>query len=516
MKGSRCSLLALRQRDREAAILRLRDCRAPSLSGGASGEWRMAKSAMKYHLPMRAKVLAYVRERQLLRAGDRVGVAVSGGADSVALLRVLLELRGELGIVLTVAHFHHGLRGEAADADQAFVAELARHHQLEFFVGVGDVRDHAVVNKLTLEAAARELRYRWLASLASSKKLDAIATGHTLDDQAETVLMKFLRGAGTRGLAGIFPEIKTSETFRIVRPLLSVSRDEVQSYLSALGQEWREDESNRDWRFARNQVRHELLPMLARDYNPEVRERLSDAAEIARGEEKYWQAVVERELAQRLAPGDEDAVRQRTRPCARLELAGFSALPLALQRRMLKRFAEEQTPRLDFRHVEDLRRCAIQELRRVELPGDWLAEREHGWLALRPPRSEAGGADYEYVLRVPGETHIPELGIVVRAVAIEPELAAKAEPGSLLDAELVGGELTVRNWRPGDRFWPAHRGSEEKLKRLFAEKRIPEAERAGWPVALEGGQVVWVRGLPAARAFVWNGAGAAVRIDVLA
>ena len=138
-------------------------------------------------------------------------MAVSGGADSVALLRVLLELRAELGIVLSVAHFNHGLRGEASDADEAFVAELARQHDLEFFCGHGDVRDHALTSKLSLEAAARELRYRWLTSLAESHKLNAIATGHTLDDQAETVLLKFLRGAGTRGLAGIYPDRYRSE-----------------------------------------------------------------------------------------------------------------------------------------------------------------------------------------------------------------------------------------------------------------------------------------------------------------
>ena len=142
-----------------------------------------------------------------MRAGDRVAVAVSGGADSVALLRVLLELRNELGIVLSVAHFNHGLRGEASEADEAFVAELARQHDLEFFCGRGDVREHALTSKLGLEAAARDLRYCWLSSLAESHNLNQVATGHTLDDQAETVLLKFLRGAGTRGLAGIYPEI---------------------------------------------------------------------------------------------------------------------------------------------------------------------------------------------------------------------------------------------------------------------------------------------------------------------
>ena len=255
---------------------------------------------------MREKVFRYILERKLLRAGDRVAVAVSGGADSVALLRVLLELRTELGIVVSIAHFNHALRGEASEADEAFVAELARRHDLEFFPGRGEVRDHALSRKLSLEAAARELRYRWLRSLAESHKVNAVATGHTLDDQAETVLLKFLRGAGTRGLAGIYPEIaigaKAPTSFqsaergpegplnrdsrqpgaRIIRPLLGVRREEVEQYLAALGQTWREDESNLDHRFARNRVRHELLPLLECEYNPNLRQVLSDAAELSR------------------------------------------------------------------------------------------------------------------------------------------------------------------------------------------------------------------------------------------
>src|SRR5271166_1263709 len=143
-----------------------------------------------------------------MRAGDRVAVAVSGGADSVALLRVLLELRAELGIVLAVAHFNHGLRAEESEADQAFVADLAHHYGLEFFARRGDVRGHATTGELSIEAAGRELRYQWLTSLAGEQRFDSLATAHTLDDQAETVLLKFLRGAGTRGLAGIYPSVE--------------------------------------------------------------------------------------------------------------------------------------------------------------------------------------------------------------------------------------------------------------------------------------------------------------------
>jgi tRNA(Ile)-lysidine synthase len=475
---------------------------------------------------VREKVHRYILERKLMRAGDRVAVAVSGGADSVALLRVLLELRTELGIVVSVAHFNHALRGEASEADEAFVAELARQHDLEFFPGRGEVRDHALSRKLSLEAAARELRYRWLRSLAESHKVNAVATGHTLDDQAETVLLKFLRGAGTRGLAGIYPEIaigaKAPTSFqsaergpegplnrdsrqpgaRIIRPLLGVRREEVEQYLAALGQTWREDESNLDHRFARNRVRHELLPLLEREYNPNLRQVLSDAAELSRAEEEYWQMLVERELQDRMA-------------AQRLRLMNFRALPLALQRRLLRRFVETANLTLDFEHVEKLLHCALGELPKAELPGGWLASRTGECLELRAPQSTHSCPHYAYTLPVPGEVYIAEIGLTVRCVPVLQAFAKEEPPDGLLSAELLGPELIVRNWRPGDRFWPVHSKSEEKLKRLFSEKHISARRRPSWPVVLKGEQIVWVRGLPVARAFAWAGKGDAVKIEML-
>lgn len=318
---------------------------------------------------MRERVLRYIRERVLLRAGDRVAVAVSGGADSVALLRLLLELRLELGIVLVVAHFNHELRGEQSAADEAFVAELANEHGLQFFAGRGNARDHASARKLSIEAAGRELRYQWFTQVAQQHGLNAMATAHTRDDQAETVLLKFLRGAGTRGLAGIYP-ILGRDGFRIVRPLLCVSHAEVEAYLSSIGQVWREDESNLDHRFLRNRIRHALLPLLEREYNPRLRHILSDVAKLSQAEQQYWNDLVARHLM--------------TNPSGELLLAGFADLPVALQRRVLKSFAEAQGgAALDFAHVEKLRRCALGELRKAELPGDRIAMRANGTLQIR-------------------------------------------------------------------------------------------------------------------------------------
>ncbi len=469
-----------------------------------------------------------------MRAGDRVCVAVSGGADSVALLRLLLELRAELGVVLAVAHFNHGLRGEDSEADEAFVADLARHHGLEFFAGRADVREHALAAKLSVEAAGRELRYGWLTHLAEEQRFNSVATAHTLDDQAETVLLKFLRGAGTRGLAGIYPSLDVwdGDALRIVRPLLCVTRDQVEAYLASLGQSWREDESNLDHRFARNRVRHSLLPLLEREYNANIRQVLGDAAELARAEEEYWRALVERELLDRIVPmievekqiprglkptrddksgglnGTAKAVPLQGPIPAQLSLKGFAQLSLALQRRLLRGFLENHDLALDFEHVDNLVRCAAGEFSKTALPGGWLAVRRGECLELRAPAPGPASVGYECTLPVPGEVFIAEAGFTVRAVIVGEALAQeRPDADSLLSAARLGPELTVRNWRPGDRFWPVHTGSEEKLKRLFAEKHIPAEQRATWPVVLKGEAIVWVRGFPVGKAYASNGIG---------
>ena len=337
---------------------------------------------------MRAQVLRYIRRCGLIKAGHRVLVAVSGGADSVALLRVLLELRAELGIVLAVAHFNHGLRGENSDADEHFVADLATRHELQFFVERVRVAEHAADERMGLESAGRDLRYEWLTSVAGEHHFDVVATAHTADDQAETVLMKFLRGAGSRGLAGIYPVMirGEAEKIRFVRLLLSTTRAEVETYLESLGQDWREDESNLDRHFLRNRVRHELLPLLERDYNPNIRQRLNERAGINRAEEAYWDEVI--------AP----ALRRVVTGQRQLRLREFAELAVAVQRRVVKSFLEEHEVECDSQHVEAVQRCALGELSRVELPGNWIACREADRLALQHQVDDPPKAGYLYEL----------------------------------------------------------------------------------------------------------------------
>ncbi len=251
--------------------------------------------------PLAHKVLDHIRRLEFLKPGDRVAVAVSGGADSVALLRLLLALRSELGIVISVVHFNHKLRDADSDQDEAFVAALSREHKLEFHTSSADVKAESTARSLSVEAAARELRYGFFKQLVlpdaeGHSQLDKVATGHTLDDQAETVLLRVIRGTGMRGLAGIYPwvDLEDDEEIigQVIRPLLAVRHLELTQYLNEIGQAWREDSSNRDPKFTRNRVRQVLLPLLEQEFNPSMAAGLSELAEIARGEEDYWQNEV--------------------------------------------------------------------------------------------------------------------------------------------------------------------------------------------------------------------------------
>jgi tRNA(Ile)-lysidine synthase len=450
-----------------------------------------SSSAQMYHVsvqPLATTVLTYIRKHALLKAGDRVGAAVSGGADSVALLRLLLDLRSEIGIVLSIVHFNHQLRGAASDADAQFVADLAQHHKLEMHSESGDTTTHAAQKHLSIETAARDLRYQYFRRLLADARLNRIATAHTLDDQAETVLLKMTRGAGTRGLAGIYPELSIPDAKNratIIRPLLATRRKDLEIYLKSLDQPWREDASNRDLRHARNRVRHGILPRLERFLNPAVREALAETAEIARAEEAYWQCEASRVLPKLWA-----------QQSGTLKSAALLALPLALQRRIVRAACESLGLRLEFHHVEEILLLAISPAAKsTELPGGWVISLKKHDLYLQR-RALAVLSDYEYPLPVPGSTSVPEINSRFEAVLVPGNRLAGYNPEHLLNRARLSKELRVRNWRPGDRFWPAHTKAPRKIKELLPGRDVTISERQLWPVVVDGSEVVWVRGLP--------------------
>jgi tRNA(Ile)-lysidine synthase len=453
-----------------------------------------------YHVLVQSlpqSVAAYIRKHSLLKAGDRVGVAVSAGADSVAVLRLLLELRKEFGIVLSVVHLNHKLRGADSDADEQFVTDLARAFKLELHSESADVAGHATKKHLSLEAAARELRYEFFHQLLRDGRLNRIATAHTLDDQAETVLLRIIRGSGTRGLAGIYPQLAVDDSqFSVIRPLLGTRRKELEDYLEQLGQNWRDDRSNRDLRHTRNRIRHGILPRLERNLNPAVREALAETAEIARAEEEYWQS----ETAQILPTLQKQAIQWDV----------LQNLPLALRRRVIRSLTEAHGVRPDFCHVEEI--LALAPGQAAMLPKGWIALRTKNELRL-DPSIEKKPADYEYALCVPGAVDVPESGSRFETVLVSGEAAAGYNRGHLLNQALLSGQLLVRNWRPGDRFQPPHTKSARKVKELLQGRHLNGVDRARWPVVISGVDLIWVRGFGApARLWPKDGASQAVAI----
>ncbi len=383
--------------------------------------WEL-RTGFRYHSSVHElaeRLLKTIRKQESIRAGDRVAVAVSGGADSVALLCLLLELRAELGIVLSVAHVNHKLRGDESDEDERFVAKLARHHGLDLHVREARVDGG---DSSGIEAAARELRYGFFRELARDGRISRIATAHTLDDQAETVLLRIFRGTGIRGLAGIHPRIVFEEQGRVlgevVRPLLGFRRARLLEFLRERGQSWREDSSNRDVAFLRNRVRHRLLPLIGEEFGEAAIEHMGELAEIARAEEEHWERGHPEIVAQICGAAE-------TRQAASLRVGPLLALPLAAQRRLVRSWltVNARDLSISFRLIEEALELAQGPAGgKMELPN--LRHLRRGrkellWGSEPAPSGEA--ADYQYALAIPGAVMVPELGASIEARFVECE-----------------------------------------------------------------------------------------------
>ena len=478
--------------------------------------------------PLEQSVLAAIQTSRMLSAGSRVGVAVSGGADSVALLRLLHRLRDDLGITLAVVHFDHALRGDESEADAAFVAELAGALKLEFLAGREDVGAEAARRGWNLEDAARRLRYAFFKSVIGDRAATHIAVAHTADDQAETLLAHLIRGTGPTGLGGIHPVVGA-----IVRPLLGTRREALREYLRANGQRWREDSTNRDVRRTRARIREQLLPVLERDFSGAIVEHLSELARLAREEGSFWDALVE-DRVQAFAQTDDEGIRIAVRDLlAPLTLRTGSSENLAppkcnefgplrvLTERLIRRLYEVvRGNRLELGadHVQRVVHLASGSSsgHQVELPGGIIVRRNFGDLifSLHETIQHSNGKGtakhanaYQYVVKLPlcgtATVSIPELGKCFRLKVIDwpvPESDTKRD-GNALDADLLRSPLILRNWRPGDAYRPRGRHHELKLKSMFLAERVPSGERTSWPVVESGGRVIWAKGMPAAEDF---------------
>ena len=482
-------------------------------------------------------------ERALLRAmesarlivpGDRIGVAVSGGADSVAMLRLLDAARRQIGITLVVVHFDHCLRRESAD-DASFVQELARSRGLPFISECVDVGAVAAREKRNLEDTARRLRYEFFARVVREGRATKVAVAHTMDDQAETILARLMRGTGPSGLAGIHSRIGA-----VVRPLLHIRRAALRDYLRRIGQNWREDKTNLDTTRQRARIRQDLLPLLERDFSPRIVEHLASLAELSSEEERFWAAMVEdrfQSLAARRGSCVSIVVSKVLSP---LDLSSPGNMQIgdplrSLTERLIRRLYQEvrgDLLELTSVHVAEVLHLASgsESGGQIDLPGGVIVTRAFGQLDFsrtgkpkaRKFRNETPHENhaYQYAVQFSGgsstDVSVPEIGACFRLKVIDWPLTGSETTlwRSALDFNLLRAPLVLRSWRPGDGFRPRGRRKVRKLKEMLLAARIEARDRDGWPVLESAGQVVWAKGMDAAEEFcAHDGTRAALLIE---
>jgi len=464
---------------------------------------------MSHRPDLYARWFLEMRRSEIFRPGERVGVAVSGGPDSVLLLDFMQHLAREMGLLLATVHFNHHLRGAESDEDERFVGERADELGIEFIRGEANVSQVAREKHKNLEATARELRYRFFFSLVNQGRLNKVATAHTAHDQAETVLLRLLRGAGTRGLSGVYPILEG----KVVRPFLNLLRPEIEAEVEKRKLRCRSDSSNRDPRFRRNKIRMELLPRLEKDYNPDIVRLLKALADRARDEEAYLeQQARERAKPWRVHEGREE----------RIPLRPLCEFPPAIERRVLRQMIVAVRGNLrgvTHTHIEALRRFAAeaQSGRSLVLPGGLVARRDFDCLIVAPHPPELEESGFSFPVEVPGGISVPRLGLTFRFKIVEAGDCGRAYNNTEmagLDPRKLPGGLVLRNWRPGDRFQPLGSGKACKLKELLRQRKIPLGQRKLWPVLGSGKEIVWVQGFPPASLVAAPPGTRQLRIDV--
>ena len=447
-------------------------------------------------MDLQAKIKEFLIKHRMLRHGRGVLVAVSGGPDSVAMLYLLHDLREELELNLEVAHLQHGIRGEEAKKDARFVAGLADRLGLPCHLKELDLPQLKLkAGKGNLEEMGRLERYRYFAATAHRRQLDAVATAHTVNDQAETMVMRLFRGSGRKGLGGMEPVRQLDDTpdnsfanVLLIRPFLSVTREEVMVFLGERNIPYRVDSTNSDLFYLRNWIRLKLMPQVREKFGAELSARLSDQAEVLRDEESYL-TDLSRTLLERISKGGD---------LSRMLLLDLSK---ALQRRVIRLWIEHRRGHLrgiDFDHAE----AALSLIAagpphgRLALPGGWELAREYDTVKLQRVSRNVKPQCYSYPLQAGSNLIIVEAGMTIASELVR---AAPAKlPENLMevafDADLITENLLVRNFRRGDRFQPLGMTGHKKVKDLFIERKLPLRLRAATPLLAMGTEILWIPG----------------------
>lgn len=439
------------------------------------------------------------RQERLWNPGDRIVIAVSGGVDSTLLLHIMKELACDphLGHTLICAHLHHGLRGEEADRDAEFVQSLAKELDIPFELGHADVYSYMKETGKSLELAAREVRYVFLRDVARKYEAAAVALAHHADDQAETVMMRLLRGSGLSGLAGM--RFKRQEkNVELIRPLLRIYKTDLLRACQESGIAFVEDSSNRQTDFTRNAIRLDVLPFLGQ-YNGQLPESLNRLAELASAEDDYLQQETLRLY--------EQIVRQENGYPA-FEISGFNELHVALQRRLIKlilNYLPLRTDESDFVKIEAIRQGTVQ-----PRPSTWSLDlgsgvkclREYGTIRFVSAAVESQIPHYTYLVeQLPAEVPIAGMGQSLRITRLmvdrnEARVAADSNDEAKFDADELVYPLTVRSRLPGDVMKVMGLNGSKKVKDIFIDAKIPPSLRSRIPVVTDAaGRILWIPGV---------------------
>lgn len=440
-------------------------------------------------IPFLSRVRKVVERHGMLAVGDRVLVAVSGGPDSVALLHVLLELRREYGLRLFLAHLDHRLREESRE-EAKFVKGIAKSLGIDCHSKRADVTGFCRRKKLSLEEGAREVRYAFLEEAARKARASRIALGHTMDDQAETVIMRLIRGAGPRGLAGIPPW-----RGKIIRPLIEVRRKEIIGFLDQNQLSYLEDPSNRDPRFLRNRIRLLLIPLLEKEFNPGIVRALARTGQLFTKEgvkETEGQQGWREDLWTR-------GVGKTTKLV--LDLSKFLEYNKRLRREAVREAVKRirgDLREIGFVHTESI--VALAEGRiggEVELPGGFRARRGYREIVIERGLPPVQPKPFNLSVKVPGVTRLPQgiLRIALLPVSDVPKAWAKGEARTAwFDAERIRFPLRVRTRREGDRFWPLGLPRPKRLKEILINDKVPREKRNELPLLVDREGILWVLG----------------------
>ena len=441
------------------------------------------------------KVLRVIRDHDLVKEQEMLVIGVSGGPDSVCLLHILADLRKTLGLKLHIAHLNHMLRGAESDGDADYVSSLSKVLGIPATIDSQDVQAYQKEHRLSLEEAAREIRYGFFSRVAASLNAETVAVGHTANDQIETILMHLVRGTGLAGLRGMQPSsyylLPDGTRLKIIRPLLEAGRDETEAYCAALRLSPRSDSSNRWTNQLRNRVRSELLPLL-REYNPDIEGALLRMARAADADLAYVDGETSRLW---------DSVAKLEPEGIAIDREGFSKLHPALKRHLirsalLRLLGDLQD--IESTHIESLLEAMVKPAgKRLSLPRDvtFHSDYGHGLITTkRPIPCPFPILKGEYRLNVPGETELHGWRVKSTILKRQHEEDNESELTAYFDFDAAGKELTVRGRRRGDRFQPLGMEGTKKLHDFMVDSRIPRPWRDSVPLVCSTRHILWIAG----------------------